>query len=135
MRRAGPRVGAGDRRQFPAVDGLVDGEEDDPEPRVGAEPVQHRPQRTGELGLNRGCRSPCPGRGARRSSLLWSRSTPGWICMTRPSSQDIPAIWKSMCAAKASTSPRLGSAPPRTRAYSSPAAFASIGVVSASRWP
>ena len=36
--------------------------------------------------------------------LWWLRSTPGWICMTRPSSQDIAAIWNSMCAANASAS-------------------------------
>ena len=67
--------------------------------------------------------------------MLWSRSTPGWICITRPSSHDISAIWNSMLAANASTSAWFGSFPPSTRAYSSVAAPASIGVVSASRWP
>ena len=42
-------------------------------------------------------------------AVLWSRSTPGWICITRPSSQDISAIWNSMLAANAATSASVGS--------------------------
>ncbi|GAP55904.1 hypothetical protein AHiyo6_24690, partial [Arthrobacter sp. Hiyo6] len=62
--------------------------------------------------------------------MWWSRSTPGWICITSPSSHAIPAVTKSMCAAKACTSSGL-TGPANARAYSTAAAVSLMGVVSA----
>ena len=50
-RPVGLRISAGDRSELPAVGGLINGEEDDVEARMGTESLQHRPQRLGELGL------------------------------------------------------------------------------------
>jgi hypothetical protein len=70
------RVGAGDWSEFPAVHSLVNGEEDDAKSGVGAKPVEHRSERTSELGLNRNVIALV--RPIRfQIVLLWSRSTSG----------------------------------------------------------
>ena len=121
------RIMAGERRQLARIGALVEGEEDDRQARLVAEPVEQRLQRLDIIGARRDVGALVAAIGARAASDCGCGSAPGWICITIPSSRLIAAISVSIWARNSSASCRRPAAaddpartapPPRPRGRS-----------------
>ena len=98
--QGGPRrtrgVVAGERRQLARVGRFVEREQQEAEARVVAVRVEQRLQVARVLGLRAGCRRLCRGRTARTRWRCGCGASPGWSCITSPSSTHMRAISMSM---------------------------------------
>ena len=82
--------------EFPAITGLVEGEEDDTQLGFVAESVEQRLKRMDIVRLSGYVCPHVPAETLKQSLVMVSKD-PGWICITNPSSRLILAISVSIC--------------------------------------